>query len=75
LAVCKKCLFEEKGMLSGQGFTDFKCALCGRIDTWHNTNTPKFCHECSVKLNMCQRCGDSLEEEKEEKNNEIPNSE
>lgn len=63
MAICKKCLFEEKGMLSGQGFTDFKCALCDRIDTWHNTNTPKFCHECSVKLNMCQRCGAPLNEE------------
>ena len=60
MAVCKKCYFEEKGMFSGQGFTDFKCVLCGKIDTWHNTNTPKFCNECSEKLNMCQRCGDKL---------------
>ena len=52
-------------MLSGQGFTDFKCSLCGKIDTWHNTNVPKICDECSNKLNVCQRCGGSLKEEKE----------
>ena len=69
MTVCKKCLFKEKGMMSGQGFTDFKCDICGKIDTWHNTNTPKFCYECSTKLNICQRCGELLEEEKEEKHN------
>ena len=66
MAVCKKCLFEEKGMLSGQWSTDVICKLCGKTDTWHNTNTPKFCHECSTKLNMCQRCGADLEKEEQE---------
>lgn len=65
MAVCEKCKFEEKGIMSGQGFTEFVCALCGKKDVWHNTNTPRFCHECSVKLNMCQRCGDKLEKKKE----------
>ena len=64
MAICKKCKWEEKGMLSGQGFTDFTCQLCGKTDTWHNTNVPKFCHECSKKLDMCQRCGGSINEEK-----------
>lgn len=62
MAVCKKCEWEEKGMMSGQGFTDFVCQLCGKTDTWHNTNVPKFCHECSKKLDMCQRCGGPLSE-------------
>ena len=57
MAICKKCYWEEKGMLSGHGFTDFTCELCERQDTWHNTNTPRFCYECSKKFNMCQRCG------------------
>lgn len=67
MAICKKCYWEEKGMFSGQGFTDFTCALCGREDTWANTNTPKFCHECSKRLNLCQRCGKIMEEEDEQK--------
>ena len=54
-------------MFSGQGFTDFTCALCGREDTWANTNTPKFCHECSKRLNLCQRCGKIMEGEDEQK--------
>ena len=61
MALCKKCKFEEKGMMAGQAFTEFTCALCGRISVWGNTNTPKFCYECSKKFNMCQRCGDELE--------------
>ena len=64
MAICKKCYWEQKGMLSGQGFTDFICALCGKRDTWGNTDVPKFCHECSEKLNMCQRCGADLGNEK-----------
>lgn len=62
MAICKKCYWEEKGMLSGQGFTDFTCQLCGKQGTWANTNTPRFCHECSKKLDMCQRCGGPLSE-------------
>lgn len=64
MAICKKCERKEKGMFAGQGFRDFTCQLCGKTDTWHNTNVPKFCSECSRKLDMCQRCGGSLEEDK-----------
>ena len=65
MAVCRKCLFEQKGMMAGQGFTDLKCELCGSTDTWYNTNVPKICYKCSEKLNICQRCGAKLEEEQE----------
>lgn len=65
MAICKKCKEAERGMLSGQGFRDFECQLCGGTDTWCNTNTPKFCDKCSKKLNMCQRCGADLNGEKE----------
>ena len=65
MTVCKKCLFKGKGMIAGQAFTDFKCSLCGKIDTWHNTNVPKICDECSNKLNVCQRCGEQLEKEED----------
>lgn len=63
MAICKKCKEADKGMFAGQGFRDFTCALCEETDTWHNTNVPKFCSKCSEKLNMCQRCGASLDEE------------
>ena len=64
MAVCKKCYWDNKGMVSGQAFTDFECALCGRTDMWHNTDVPKFCRECSEKFNMCQRCGADMEDER-----------
>ena len=62
MAICKKCREEERGMMAGQGFRDFTCQLCGKTDTWCNTNTPKFCSECSEKLDMCQRCGGPVNE-------------
>ena len=65
MAICKKCEDEEKYAMAGQGFRDFICALCGRTDTWCNTNVPKFCSRCSEKLDMCQRCGGTLEEQEE----------
>lgn len=60
MAICEKCYWEEKGMLSGQGFTEFTCAICDKKEMWHNTNVPKFCSECSEKLGICQRCGADL---------------
>ena len=67
MAICTKCYWKEKGQLSGQGFTTFTCALCGKEEEHHNTNVPKFCHECSKRLNMCQRCGEELTEEDKER--------
>lgn len=63
MSICRRCYWEEKGYLSGQGFTDFTCELCGKQDTWANTNTPRFCHECSKSLDMCQRCGNTLKDD------------
>ena len=60
MAICEKCYWEEKGMLSGQAFSAYTCALCDKTETWHNTNVPKFCSECSERLQMCQRCGGDL---------------
>ena len=65
MAICKKCKEANKGMLAGQGFRDFTCNLCGEIDTWHNTNVPKICDKCSKEHNICQRCGEPLDEKEE----------
>ena len=64
---CKKCKM-DKG-LAGQGFTPFICEKCGKRTYHHNTNIPKFCDECSKKYNICEKCGVSLGEEEEEKQN------
>lgn len=61
MSECKRCEEKEKGMMAGQGFREFTCQLCGKTDVWHNTNTPRFCSECSKRLNMCQRCGNPLD--------------
>lgn len=55
---CMKCRM-DKGF-AGQGFTKFTCEKCGKEDWHHNTNTPRFCNECSKKYNICERCGSKL---------------
>lgn len=67
MAVCKKCRDIHDRCASGQAFREFTCAICGNVDIWHNTDTPKFCEECSRKLNICQRCGATLSDEEKEK--------
>ena len=36
--------------LAGQAFTSFVCAACDKEDTYHNTNVPIFCEECTDKI-------------------------
>ena len=62
MTVCKKCKDAHDRYASGQGFRDFTCAICGKTDVWHNTDVPKICYNCSKRLNICQRCGASLDE-------------
>ena len=47
---------------AGQAFTEYKCQLCDKESMYHNTNTPKYCEECSKDNNMCVRCGSELYE-------------
>ena len=64
MTTCEKCKEASRGTFVGQGFTDYTCIICGKEETWHNTDVPKFCRECSDRLNICQKCGASLDEEK-----------
>lgn len=66
MTVCKKCEFEQKGMMAGQAFREFTCTICGSTGIWYNTNVPKICGKCSEKLNICQRCGTILEKKEEQ---------
>lgn len=67
MPICKKCYWEQKGMLSGQGFTKFTCAICGKEYEYCNTNVPKICYDCSRKLNICERCLEKLDKDEKEK--------
>ena len=64
--ICKECYWKQKGMLSGQGFTKYTCALCGNEYEWCNTDVPKICEECSKKMNICQRCLEPLDDKEKE---------
>ena len=64
MSICRKCWEAKRGMLSGQGFTSYECAICGKMFEHCNTNVPKICPECAEKLNVCQRCLDPLGDKK-----------
>ena len=58
--LCKKCLTDN--YVAGQAFRDWKCENCGKTFIHHNTHVPKYCPECSEKLNKCEQCGRPLSE-------------
>ena len=65
--LCKKCIAENvEGAACGQGFREWTCAKCGKEMIHHNTHVPKVCHGCSLKYNLCEECGASIEDEGEE---------
>ena len=57
---CVNCLIENKGLIGGQAFTEFKCQKCGQLSYHHNTNVPKYCYNCSSTEYICERCGKDL---------------
>lgn len=59
--ICKKCLV-DRCFIAGQGFTKWTCTKCGKEFEHHNTDKPKICKECSEKYNLCEKCGESIEE-------------
>ena len=54
---CGEC---QEGSISGQGFTRYECKSCGNTYQYCNTNTPKYCPECSIKLRKCRWCEKTL---------------
>lgn len=36
--------------ISGQAFTEFKCAFCGDTEMWENTSIPNLCRTCATKI-------------------------
>lgn len=54
---CGEC---REGNWAGQAFTGYKCKSCGNEYQHHNTNTPKYCLECSIKLRKCRWCEKTL---------------
>ena len=58
--ICIECEMKNKGMISGQAFTEYTCKICGHIDVHHNTAVPSYCLECSKKYNICEYCGKEI---------------
>lgn len=61
---CLAC-FYAGGKFAGSAFTDYTCGLCGKINSYHNTRTPKYCQECCKENNFCRECGADMTELKD----------
>ena len=57
---CKQDLLE--GVACGQAFTQWICKKCGQIGWHHNTYTPNICPACSEEYNLCEQCGEKIDE-------------
>lgn len=44
----RKIMYKKGIALSG--FTKYKCSLCKKTETWHNSLTPDFCKQCAEKI-------------------------
>jgi len=45
-----------QGRITTQVFTSFKCGLCRKRLSWHNSLTPKWCNDCSSRRGVCGHC-------------------
>ena len=52
---CVVCFYTPR--ICGQGFTGYKCAMCGRDDMHSNTCIPKLCLTCATENELCRNCG------------------
>ena len=59
--VCKTCQYITGGGVVGHAFTDYSCHNCGALGTFSNTDVPKLCRSCAIKLKACMRCGSNRE--------------
>lgn len=56
---CKVCHYNV-GTIAGQAFTAYTCAECGKESSHSNTDVPSLCKECAVKMQLCLKCGGTL---------------
>lgn len=55
---CRYCFYHTGGRLSGQAFTAWTCAVCGKEQPpWPNTGHPLVCTKCAKEHTLCVRCG------------------
>jgi hypothetical protein len=56
---CVVCFYTDR--ICGQGFTSYKCAICGSEQQWHNTCVPLICLGCAKTNDICKQCGSDIE--------------
>ena len=56
---CVKCHYET--FMAGQGFTQWKCRICGKEDMHSNTRVPRLCEPCAKTAGLCWQCGATIE--------------
>lgn len=56
---CRLCFYRNVGVVM-HGFTEYTCEECGKVDFWHNSGVPKYCHGCGKGNHVCVFCGSDL---------------
>lgn len=59
MQLCQKCFANPQ--LAGMSMTPYICKLCGRTKLSGSTIIPKYCFDCGKKLDVCCRCGNSMD--------------
>lgn len=54
---CLTCFYLKRGAIAGQAITEWACGNCGQTSSHPNTNTPRYCLECSKDYRICVGCG------------------
>jgi hypothetical protein len=58
---CKVCFYLRGARFTGQAFTDWTCAACGKKDMHANTGVPRYCNDCADGYGLCVECGADVE--------------
>ena len=57
---CRVCSVNLLTSISGQGFTEWTCEICGKEFIHQNTSVPRVCDNCSTKYHVCTDCGEPI---------------
>lgn len=57
--LCKTCFYLRKPVTLKTIFS-YTCTVCEKEETYHNSNTPKYCKECASTHDVCVKCGSTV---------------
>ena len=56
---CVVCFYTTR--ICGQGFSPYRCRMCGQDEMWANTCVPVLCPRCARENSLCLHCGGDID--------------